>query len=385
MQKIYISLFLSISISLSAQSNKLYVTEEAINNFFNSDEFGLLEVSMDTVSGSKNSFLIKGLRFHDSNNDFVTIKSISCRGYKVNDYEFNTSFTDQFKLPPLNDVKNSITRPLKCNMDNLNLNLNFLNTQLGEEIDEEILESFDLYNDISLKVESKYLNKKLVFDTTINLSSELLLNYSLSLEFDLNDLYAFMDTFINNVVYDYWGYASYDELYSDVEENTSEISDDFIWELTSQPENFIEYMPNLESYVNLHNFSLGLSWSENFYKELNEEFPEIEIGLLTLSGFTQSKLNKEQFLMMLASQDQLAPLMMMQHKLYDIYESAFNAADAFTKNPKGMQIKISFDPGLNILPDYQSLISNPEIYGASMLMQSLMSLDVRFKANPIIN
>tara|TARA_B100001113_G_scaffold194895_1_gene159837 strand:- start:237 stop:1049 length:813 start_codon:yes stop_codon:yes gene_type:complete len=270
-------------------------------------------------------------------------------------------------------------------MDNLNLNLNFLNTQLGEEIDEEILESFDLYNDISLKVESKYLNKKLVFDTTINLSSELLLNYSLSLEFDLNDLYAFMDTFINNVVYDYWGYASYDELYSDVEEKTSEISDDFIWELTSQPENFIEYMPNLESYVNLHNFSLGLSWSENFYKELNEEFPEIEIGLLTLSGFTQSKLNKEQFLMMLASQDQLAPLMMMQHKLYDIYESAFNAADAFTKNPKGMQIKISFDPGLNILPDYQSLISNPEIYGASMLMQSLMSLDVRFKANPIIN
>ena len=69
-------------------------------------------------------------------------------------------------------------------------------------------------------------------------------------------------------------------------------------------------------------------------------------------------------------------MVLFQDKFYDIYVSAFYAAKEFSQNPSGMKIILSFDEGLNLMPDIDMALQNPDFYFPSLLMQMFMPLKI---------
>ena len=49
-----------------------------------------------------------------------------------------------------------------------------------------------------------------------------------------------------------------------------------------------------------------------------------------------------------------------------------------------MKIILSFDEGLNLVPDIDMALQNPDFYFPSLLMQMFMPLKITFEANPEI-
>ena len=398
MNKSLITIFCILSFTSPAA--ELFVTEEEldtlIKNFINdmSDE-GIdidLSVSTSSIKGSRDKFNIQNLRVYNSTpSNLLTVKEISCSGYKINDLSFNTSLTRLFKMPPLIDVKNSVNRPSKCFIEGINFS--FIDSFLVNEMSQLMPEAensnslnmaLNLLKDIDIKIDYRKKRNDYIQDIYLNFADRVYVESETSISLDIEEMYQFIDTFINNVVFKYWGYQSYESLYKDTTGDTSDVMKDFMAELEFQPTVFLEHIPRPLLELLLNSSSLSISWTEDQLEYYKRNNPEIDAFILAMQAMTISILDKDQFAMMLSTQEQLAPLILFQDKFYDIYVSAFYAAKEFSQNPSGMKIILSFDEGLNLVPDIDMALQNPDFYFPSLLMQMFMPLKITFEANPKI-
>ena len=387
-------------LSFTSPAAELFVTEEEldtlIKNFINdmSDE-GIdidLSVSTSSIKGSRDKFNIQNLRVYNSTpSNLLTVKEISCSGYKVNDLSFNTSLTRLFKMPPLIDVKNSVNRPSKCFIEGINFS--FIDSFLVNEMSQLMPEAensnslnmaLNLLKDIDIKIDYRKKRNDYIQDIYLNFADRVYVESETSISLDIEEMYQFIDTFINNVVFKYWGYQSYESLYKDTTGDTSDVMKDFMAELEFQPTVFLEHIPRPLLELLLNSSSLSISWTEDQLEYYKRNNPKIDAFILAMQAMTISILDKDQFAMMLSTQEQLAPLILFQDKFYDIYVSAFYAAKEFSQNPSGMKIILSFDEGLNLVPDIDMALQNPDFYFPSLLMQMFMPLKITFEANPKI-
>ena len=387
-------------LSFTSPAAELFVTEEEldtlIKNFINdmSDE-GIdidLSVSTSSIKGSRDKFNIQNLRLYNSTpSNLLTVKEISCSGYKINDLSFNTSLTRLFKMPPLIDVKNSVNRPSKCFIEGINFS--FIDSFLVNEMSQLMPEAensnslnmaLNLLKDIDIKIDYRKKRNDYIQDIYLNFADRVYVESETSISLDIEEMYQFIDTFINNVVFKYWGYQSYESLYKDTTGDTSDVMKDFMAELEFQPTVFLEHIPRPLLELLLNSSSLSISWTEDQLEYYKRNNPEIDAFILAMQAMTISILDKDQFAMMLSTQEQLAPLILFQDKFYDIYVSAFYAAKEFSQNPSGMKIILSFDEGLNLVPDIDMALQNPDFYFPSLLMQMFMPLKITFEANPKI-
>lgn len=387
-------------LSFTSPAAELFVTEEEldtlIKNFINdmSDE-GIdidLSVSTSSIKGSRDKFNIQNLRVYNSTpSNLLTVKEISCSGYKINDLSFNTSLTRLFKMPPLIDVKNSVNRPSKCFIEGINFS--FIDSFLVNEMSQLMPEAensnslnmaLNLLKDIDIKIDYRKKRNDYIQDIYLNFADRVYVESETSISLDIEEMYQFIDTFINNVVFKYWGYQSYESLYKDTTGDTSDVMKDFMAELEFQPTVFLEHIPRPLLELLLNSSSLSISWTEDQLEYYKRNNPEIDAFILAMQAMTISILDKDQFAMMLSTQEQLAPLILFQDKFYDIYVSAFYAAKEFSQNPSGMKIILSFDEGLNLMPDIDMALQNPDFYFPSLLMQMFMPLKITFEANPKI-
>tara|TARA_S200000501_G_C20799674_1_gene733410 strand:+ start:295 stop:1494 length:1200 start_codon:yes stop_codon:yes gene_type:complete len=387
-------------LSFTSPAAELFVTEEEldtlIKNFINdmSDE-GIdidLSVSTSSIKGSRDKFNIQNLRVYNSTpSNLLTVKEISCSGYKINDLSFNTSLTRLFKMPPLIDVKNSVNRPSKCFIEGINFS--FIDSFLVNEMSQLMPEAensnslnmaLNLLKDIDIKIDYRKKRNDYIQDIYLNFADRVYVESETSISLDIEEMYQFIDTFINNVVFKYWGYQSYESLYKDTTGDTSDVMKDFMAELEFQPTVFLEHIPRPLLELLLNSSSLSISWTEDQLEYYKRNNPEIDAFILAMQAMTISILDKDQFAMMLSTQEQLAPLILFQDKFYDIYVSAFYAAKEFSQNPSGMKIILSFDEGLNLVPDIDMALQNPDFYFPSLLMQMFMPLKITFEANPKI-
>ena len=398
MNKSLITIFCILSFTSPAA--ELFVTEEELDalvkNFMTdmSDEGIDLDMSVSTssIKGSRDKFNIQNLRVYNSTpSNLLTVKEISCSGYKINDLSFNTSFTRLFKMPPLIDVKNSVNRPSKCFIEGINFSFidSFLvdgMSQLMPEVENSnsMNMALNLLKDIDIKIDYRKKRNDYIQDIHLNFADSVYVDSETSINIDIEQMYQFVDTFINNVVFKYWGYQSYEGLYKDTTGDTSDVMKDFMAELEFQPTVFLEHIPRPIFELLLNSSSLSISWTEELLEYYKRNNPEIEGFILAMQAMTISILDKDQFAMMLSTQEQLAPLILFQDKFYDIYVSAFYAAKEFSQNPSGMKIILSFDEGLNLMPDIDMALQNPDFYFPSLLMQMFMPLKITFEANPEI-
>lgn len=387
-------------LSFTSPAAELFVTEEELNtlvkNFMTDigDEGIDVDISVSTssIKGSRDKFNIQNLRVYNSTpSKLLTVKEISCSGYKINDLSFNTSLTRLFKMPPLIDVKNSVNRPSKCLIEGINLS--FIDSFLVDGMSQLMPEAensnsmnmaLNLLKDIDIKIDYRKKGNDYIQDIHLNFADSVYVENETSISVDIEQMYQFVDTFINNVVFKYWGYQSYEGLYKDTTGDTSDVMKDFMAELEFQPTVFLEHIPRPIFELLLNSSSLSISWTEEQFEYYKRNNPEIEGFILAMQAMTISRLDKDQFAMMLSTQEQLAPLILFQDKFYDIYVSAFYAAKEFSQNPSGMKIILSFDEGLNLMPDIDMALQNPDFYFPSLLMQMFMPLQITFEANPEI-
>lgn len=387
-------------LSFTSPAAELFVTEEELNtlvkNFMTDigDEGIDVDISVSTssIKGSRDKFNIQNLRVYNSTpSNLLTVKEISCSGYKINDLSFNTSLTRLFKMPPLIDVKNSVNRPSKCFIEGINFS--FIDSFLVDGMSQLMPEAensnsmnmaLNLLKDIDIKIDYRKKRNDYIQDIHLNFADSVYVESETSINIDIEQMYQFVDTFINNVVFKYWGYQSYEGLYKDTTGDTSDVMKDFMAELEFQPTVFLEHIPRPIFELLLNSSSLSISWTEEQLEYYKRNNPEIEGFILAMQAMTISILDKDQFAMMLSTQEQLAPLILFQDKFYDIYVSAFYAAKEFSQNPSGMKIILSFDEGLNLMPDIDMALQNPDFYFPSLLMQMFMPLKITFEANPEI-
>lgn len=387
-------------LSFTSPAAELFVTEEELDtlvkNFMTdmSDEGIDVDISVSTssIKGSRDKFNIQNLRVYNSTpSNLLTVKEISCSGYKINDLSFNTSLTRLFKMPPLIDVKNSVNRPSKCFIEGINFS--FIDSFLVDGMSQLMPEAensnsmnmaLNLLKDIDIKIDYRKKRNDYIQDIHLNFADSVYVESETSINIDIEQMYQFVDTFINNVVFKYWGYQSYEGLYKDTTGDTSDVMKDFMAELEFQPTVFLEHIPRPIFELLLNSSSLSISWTEEQLEYYKRNNPEIEGFILAMQAMTISRLDKDQFAMMLSTQEQLAPLILFQDKFYDIYVSAFYAAKEFSQNPSGMKIILSFDEGLNLMPDIDMALQNPDFYFPSLLMQMFMPLKITFEANPEI-
>ena len=398
MNKSLITIFCILSFTSPAA--ELFVTEEELDalvkNFMTdmSDEGIDLDMSVSTssIKGSRDKFNIQNLRVYNSTpSNLLTVKEISCSGNKINELSFNTSLTRLFKMPPLIDVKNSVNRPSKCFIEGINFS--FIDSFLVDGMSQLMPEAensnsmnmaLNKLKDIDIKIDYRKKRNDYIQDIHLNFADSVYVESETSINIDIEQMYQFVDTFINNVVFKYWGYQSYEGLYKDTTGDTSDVMKDFMAELEFQPTVFLEHIPRPIFELLLNSSSLSISWTEEQLEYYKRNNPEIEGFILAMQAMTISILDKDQFAMMLSTQEQLAPLILFQDKFYDIYVSAFYATKEFSQNPSGMKIILSFDEGLNLMPDIDMALQNPDFYFPSLLMQMFMPLKITFEANPEI-
>jgi len=403
MKKIHLFvLFFALNIS-----SDLYITDENIhsniskfmNEILPGQEF---TISSDSVEGSRDKFHVKKLKISSPFfGELIKLNNLSCSGYKINDYEMNMLFERDFKIPSFEDIENSFNVPSNCLMEGLNIPFFDNMTKISPEFSKySYLTS--LLTDIDIEIDFSHVNGEFRQNLNMNLSERIYVTNDYEFTGDIKAMYFFINKFIENIVYQYWGYKNYSELYADTSGDTSEIYLDFISDLSSNPLSYFEILPSIFPELLMKKSSFQIMWSEKEYNGLVNNFPEIEGFLFELKKSVKTKLSLEEFIEQtsdLALNDLPLPGSDEFNALYNFYSSGVDMLREFAETPRGIGMTILSKEGLNIIPDKQvlndflvdeknkeiGLEQLPTILMISRLGESLDSMEITLKANPGTN
>ena len=403
MKKIHLFvLFFALNIS-----SDLYITDENIhsniskfmNEILPGQEF---TISSDSVEGSRDKFHVKKLKISSPFfGELIKLNNLSCSGYKINDYEMNMLFERDFKIPSFEDIENSFNVPSNCLMEGLNIPFFDNMTKISPEFSKySYLTS--LLTDIDIEIDFSHVNGEFRQNLNMNLSERIYITNDYEFTGDIKAMYFFINKFIENIVYQYWGYKNYSELYADTSGDTSEIYLDFISDLSSNPLSYFEILPSIFPELLMKKSSFQIIWSEKEYNGLVNNFPEIEGFLFELKKSVKTKLSLEEFIEQtsdLALNDLPLPGSDEFNALYNFYSSGVDMLREFAETPRGIGMTILSKEGLNIIPDKQvlndflvdeknkeiGLEQLPTILMISRLGESLDSMEITLKANPGTN
>ena len=394
-------------------SNDFFINGESvhksISEFLNSiDSNNEFVISTKDINGDRDNFSISGLKISNKflNEELISINEINCSGYKVNDYEFNVSLSKYFKIAKFEDVNRSLKTPKNCYVDKLKLTFleklaepkNSLSTDKQQNQSTELNKFIvNLLSNIDFNI-SSYLNESgYNNEMLISLNDQIFFNIQNAYATEIKKIHTFLDTFFYNVVFNYWGYQSYQELYKDISEDTSEIYLDFLADFQSNPGSYQGSMPLPFPEVLLKSFSVDFSWTEDDYKTIKKIAPELDLYIVMLKAFTFQKMSKEQFLQsineLVPSDEDDSSTNIVQDNLYELYISFINAIEEFSDNPLGFQIVIQSSEGINVSPDLAQLFESTgseenlglEHYYNISVMQFLSNLLASENSSIVIN
>lgn len=423
MKKIFIKYtFLIFTLSNSLVSDELYITGESFHANVSSliksiDPNAKVSISTREISGSRDNFMIRGLRIYDSSygsKEILKIEELQCSGYKTNDYKFNASLSKFFKIPSFEDINKSIKTPSNCSIKGLDFSFlkSFLKTYQNSlykenssknSIDKDSVEfiklMIKLFTDIDIDFSRFFNNEGYNTNFDIILGNSIFLKSSFIYTAEISEIHNFLDTFFKNVVFKHWGYQSYEQLYSDIVEDTSEIYLDFMADFESNPNSYYDSMPFPLPEILLKNILISFSWSENEFNNINESSSQIEKLRLALKVLSIKKLSKNQF--NIISGEFFSELPNEESKkiiianTYDIYSSFIDAIKEFSKKPHSLELTLDSTNGINIVPDLEVMLKennkgdgiklgNYQFISTMMVIDSILSSDdakLKFEAN----
>ena len=422
MNKTFVAFSFFIFFSFNLKGNDLFITGESFHSTVTSfikniDPNANVSISTREISGNKDSFIIKGLRIYDSrygSKEILKIEELQCSGYKANDYKFNVSLSKFFKIPSFEDINKSIKTPSNCSIKGLDFSIlkSFLQTYQNpplngdsskNSIDKDSIEfiklMIKLFTDIDIDFYRFLDNKGYNVNFDIALGNSIFLKSSFIYSAEINAIHNFLDTFFKNVVFKHWGYQSYEQLYSDIVEDTSEIYLDFMADFELNPSSYYDSMPFPMPEIFLKNILISFSWSEKEFENINYTSSQIEKLRLALKVLSIKKLSKNQFSIILEEffselPDEESKKITIANT-YDIYSSFIDAFKEFSKKPHSLELTLDSTNGINIVPDLEIMLKennkgdgikldNYQFISLMMVINSILSSDdtkLKFEAN----
>ena len=415
---------LILFLTIDVKSNELFVTGESFHSSVSSfikniNPNAKISISTREINGSRDRFIIKGLRIYDSilAREILKIEELQCSGYKVNDKKFNTSLSKFFKIPNFEDINKSLKTPSNCSIKGLDFSFlkSFLQTYQNPTlngdssknlIDEDSIEfiklMIKLFTDMDIDFSRFLDNKGYNTNFDIILGNSIFLKSSFIYSAEINEIHNFLDTFFKNVVFKYWGYQNYEQLYSDIVEDTSEIYLDFMADFESNPSSYYDSMPFPVPEILLKNILISYSWSEKEFENINYSSSQIEKLRLALKALSIKKLSKNQFIMLLEEfflgiPDEESKKIVITNT-YDIYSSFIDAIKDFSKKPYSLELTLDSSNGINIVPDVEVLLKENnegesitmemyQLIGSMKVIDSILNSEdtkIRFEANSSI-
>ena len=401
MHKIYTLLLI---FSLNINSTDLFITNEYIHSTISdfTNEFlpnQDLSISTNEVEGSRDNFRIKKLKVSSPLfGEIFKIKEFSCSGYKINDYEFNMYFEKYFRVPDLEDVEIALKTPSNCSIKGLNIPFLDNMTSISPQFTKYSLLT-SLFTNINIDIASSYVNGEFKQTLNMNFAERIYIINDYMFTGDVKTIYQFIEKFIENIVYKYWGYKNYKELYADTSGDTSEIYLDFMADISSNPYSYFNNLPPIFPEILLKKSTFKIMWSEKEFNSLKNNFPEIESFLLELKRSVRTKLSQDEFendIKILTEEPMLDSVNIAS--LYSFYSSGIDALQEFAKSPRGLEMTILSEEGINLIPEKQLLDdflkdeinseveigSLPFVLMLSSLGSSFELADISLKANPKI-
>ena len=179
-----------------------------------------------------------------------------------------------------------------------------------------------------------------------------------------------------------------DRLYSDIEEDTSEIYLDFIADFESNPNSYYDSILFPVPEILLKNILISFSWTEKEFENINNSSSQIEKLRLALKVISIKKLSKNQFLMILEEffselPDQESKKIIMTNT-YDIYSSFIDAIREFTKKPHSLELTLDSSNGINIVPDLETML-NEKNESESTAIEAYQFLSLMKVVDSILN
>ena len=412
---------LILFLTIDVKSNELFVTGESFHSSVSSfikniNPNAKISISTREINGSRDKFIIKGLRIYDSilAREILKIEELQCSGYKVNDKKFNTSLSKFFKIPNFEDINKSLKTPSNCSIKGLDFSFlkSFLQTYQNptlngdsskNPIDEDSIEfiklMIKLFTDIDIDFSRFFDNKGYNANFDIVLGNSIFLKSIFIYTAEISEIHNFLDTFFKNVVFKHWGYQSYAQLYSDIVEDTSEIYLDFMADFESNPSSYYDSMPFPVPEILLKNILISYSWSEKEFENINNSSSQIEKLRLALKALSIKKLSQNQFIMLLEEfflgiQDEESKKIVITNT-YDIYSSFIDAIKDFSKKPYSLELTLDSSNGINIVPDVEVLLKENnegesitmemyQLIGSMKVIDSILNSEdtkIRFEAN----
>jgi len=424
MNKTFVAFSFFIFFSFNLKGNDLFITGESFHSTVSSfikniDPNAKVSISTREISGNRDRYIIKGLRIYDSSygsKEILKIEELQCSGYKANDYKFNSSLSKFFKIPSFEDINKSIKTPSNCSIKGLDFSFlkSFLQTYQNppltfngdsskNSIDEDSIEfiklMIKLFTDIDIDFSRFLDNKGYNANFDIVLGNSIFLKSSFIYSAEINEIHNFLDTFFKNVVFKHWGYQNYEQLYSDIVEDTSEIYLDFIADFESNPSSYYDSIPFPLPEILLKNILISFSWSEKEFQNINESSSQIEKLRLALKVLSIKKLSKNQFNIILEEFFSELPNeesnKIIIANTYDIYSSFIDAIKEFSKKPHSLELTLDSTNGINIVPDLEVMLKennngdvikldNYQFISSMMVIDSILSSDdtkLKFEAN----
>jgi len=402
-KRLYTFFLIIAFLSVDIKSNELFITGESFHSSVSSFIKNIdpkLKVSISTreISGDRDNYLIKGLRIYDAvSGEILKLEEIYCSGYKVNDYKFNTSLSKFFKIPRFEDVNKSFKTPSNCSIKGLDFSFlkSFLQTYQNPsnpKIDNDSIEFIKLmirlFTDIDINFSTLHNNEGYQADFDIILGNSIFLKSQFTYTAEITQIHDFLDSFFKNVVFNHWGYQDYDQLYSDIVEDTSEIYLDFMADFESNPSSYYDSIPFPVPDILLKNILISFSWSEKEFNNINSSSSQIEKLRLALKVLSIKKLSKSQFISILEEffseiPDEESKKIIMTNT-YDIYSSFIDAIKEFSRKPHSLEVSLNSTDGINIIPDIEKILKEKN-EGESTAIETYQLLSLLKVVDSILN
>ena len=127
-------------------------------------------------------------------------------------------------------------------------------------------------------------------------------------------------------------------------------------DISSNPYSYFNNLPSIFPEILLKKSTFKIMWSEKEFNSLKNNFPEIESFLIELKRSVRTKLSQDEFendIKMLTEEPMLDSVSIAS--LYDFYSSGIDALQEFAKSPRGLEMTILSEEGINLIPEKQLL------------------------------
>ncbi len=345
-------------------------------------------IDIKSSYGTNSSFSIDGFEvvFQETPSpvELLSIDSQKCSGSNVNTYDLLYNIYSDLRLQE--DWYKAYPE-WTCEINNLNINLKGISELNGESLEaelgygpseliHELSNNIDITSSASSSFNSRSDELVQIFDFVIDFNDLVIFSISGKEGANPDHIFDFMQElrsiFIEDNIY---------ETKEIIKNSPAKFWVEFVDSAIKDPSWIIDIAESsglISSSQTLYNTSLGISWSDGFYRDISIlSGGAVDAGMMFAKAYTANKMNKYEVQILLQNfgfDGELQGLYL--DLIYSYYDQFFDEIKIFVNNPSGIMVELDFAEGLDT-SIVEKLEENPMLF-----FTILNNMDLSINANP---